>query len=291
MEDYKEKLRLAKEALDSGSYDKETIEYIFPELKESEDERIRKALIQNLKERFGTKGNMGKGLDMPDVLTWLEKQGEQKYFDWEPSQEEMSALYRSVYIDCYELPDELEKGLRHLYQDLKQKYFNGASIENMFPQKQGEQKPIDKVEQEEDVELTDFESALFSAFSDAWQEYLSGKEINVAKWAKEHSAELLEVAREQKPAWNEEDGIWIDRACMLLNELNDLSHLTLAKIPSNVNEIIRRLKSLKERYTWKPSDEQIKGIKCAIKTLQHQLNVGDKRLNSLYDDLKKLREE
>ena len=60
---------------------KDLITYIFPELKESEDERIRKALMQNLKERFGTKGNMGEGLDMPDVLAWLEKQGEQKPSD------------------------------------------------------------------------------------------------------------------------------------------------------------------------------------------------------------------
>jgi hypothetical protein len=57
---------------------KEELENIFPELAESEDERKRKALMQNLKERFGTKGNMGEGLDMPKVLAWLEKQGEQK---------------------------------------------------------------------------------------------------------------------------------------------------------------------------------------------------------------------
>ena len=41
---YEEKIRLAKEALNSGSYDKETIEYIFPEIKESKDEKIRKAI-------------------------------------------------------------------------------------------------------------------------------------------------------------------------------------------------------------------------------------------------------
>lgn len=40
MDTYEKKLALAKEALDSGSYDKETIEYIFPELKESEDEKL-----------------------------------------------------------------------------------------------------------------------------------------------------------------------------------------------------------------------------------------------------------
>lgn len=50
--------------------------WVFPQLRESDDERIRKALMQNLKERFGTKGNMGEGLDMPDVLAWFEKQGE-----------------------------------------------------------------------------------------------------------------------------------------------------------------------------------------------------------------------
>ena len=59
-------------------FTKGLFDYIFPEPKESEDEKIRKSLMQNLKERFGTKGNMGEGLDMPDVLAWLEKQGEQK---------------------------------------------------------------------------------------------------------------------------------------------------------------------------------------------------------------------
>ena len=69
-----------------------------------------------------------------------------------------------------------------------------------------EKKELRKIEQEENVELTDFESALFSAFSYAWQEYLSGKEVNVTKWVRKHSAELLEVAREQKPVeWSEED--------------------------------------------------------------------------------------
>jgi hypothetical protein len=71
--DYKEKLRLAKEALDSGSYDRETIEYIFPELKESEDERIRKTLIRFHKSTIDVDGIKGE-----DILAWLEKQGEQK---------------------------------------------------------------------------------------------------------------------------------------------------------------------------------------------------------------------
>ena len=60
--DYKEKLRLAKEALESGSYDRETIEYIFPELAESKDERIRKELIAMVEEDWPGR---------TDVIDWL----------------------------------------------------------------------------------------------------------------------------------------------------------------------------------------------------------------------------
>ena len=72
---YEEKLRLAEEALASGSYDKETIEYIFPELKESKGERIRKEIIQFLQlphPQFVGKRNH------EEWIAWLEKQVEQK---------------------------------------------------------------------------------------------------------------------------------------------------------------------------------------------------------------------
>lgn len=81
--DYKEKLRLAKEALESGSYDKETIEYIFPELKESEDERIRKELIKEIN-----------GLWENDSATWpssLEKKN--KYIAWLERQAQKPAAW------------------------------------------------------------------------------------------------------------------------------------------------------------------------------------------------------
>jgi hypothetical protein len=68
---YENKLALAKKALESDSYDRETIEYIFPELAESEDERIRKEIVRFIQmevedEMVGNKW-----------LAWLEKQGEQ----------------------------------------------------------------------------------------------------------------------------------------------------------------------------------------------------------------------
>lgn len=47
------------------------VEYIFPELKESEDERIRKALIRFHKSTIDVDGIKGE-----DIIAWLEKQGE-----------------------------------------------------------------------------------------------------------------------------------------------------------------------------------------------------------------------
>lgn len=72
--DYTEKLRLAKEALESGLYDRETIEYIFPELKESEDEIIRKEIIDYISKSTGCKR----------WVAWLEKQGEKSNTVFQP---------------------------------------------------------------------------------------------------------------------------------------------------------------------------------------------------------------
>ena len=95
---YDEAKYIMKEYIESGIagvITENTIKKAFPELEESEDEKIRKALMQNLQERFGTKGNMGKGLNMPDVLAWLEKQGEQKPA-WSEEDEKMIGNIRRI---------------------------------------------------------------------------------------------------------------------------------------------------------------------------------------------------
>lgn len=58
---------------------------IFPELKESEDERIRKALIKGFNECLISSSHYPEnavkywhGIVIDDILAWLEKQGEQK---------------------------------------------------------------------------------------------------------------------------------------------------------------------------------------------------------------------
>ena len=53
---------------------------LFPELKESEDERIRKALISVLKSDFENDTTIH-DISVGDIIAWLEKQGKQKSID------------------------------------------------------------------------------------------------------------------------------------------------------------------------------------------------------------------
>ena len=82
----------------------------------------------------------------------------------------------------------------------------------------------------------------------------------------------------------------IDDAIKHCNEIA-CKHDECASEHKQLAKWLNELKELRLQSHWKPSDEQMKGIECTIKTLKYQLNVGDNRLDSLYNDLKKLREE
>lgn len=64
----------------------EALEFLIPELKESEDEKIRKDLITFLDEiwHFGKNTNFDKWdkSDCSNWIAWLEKQAEQKPVEW-----------------------------------------------------------------------------------------------------------------------------------------------------------------------------------------------------------------
>lgn len=75
---YDEAILIAKSKIKNNKdfvlYEDDVIE-IFPELKESEDEKIKKDLIQWINEFPDT---IWRGHYKKDVIDWLEKQGEQK---------------------------------------------------------------------------------------------------------------------------------------------------------------------------------------------------------------------
>lgn len=90
---YDEAIKKAKDALNDGTISNNTIAYlqdIFSELKESEDERIRKDLIAFLEDifYFGKNTNLDKWdkSDCSDWIAWLEKKREKKQ-EWSEDDE------------------------------------------------------------------------------------------------------------------------------------------------------------------------------------------------------------
>lgn len=139
--DYKEKLELARDWYNDQSTTKKEkvlLENLFPELAESEDEKIRRALIRALK-------NLNKdhydmiyldGFSIQQCLAWLEKQGEPQ-------------PYRGN-------ADTMRKNLIKTFKSVGSKYWGGFDVRDIIHfleskdaielEKQGEQKPVDKIE-------------------------------------------------------------------------------------------------------------------------------------------------
>ena len=269
-------LERAKEQSSKCCLDKIVLEDIFPELKESEDERMKKLCISVVKQFAAVCRKEDKYLpEVEKCIAWLEKQGEQK--------------------------------------------------------------PADKVEpkKEDTSELTPFEAELFSMMSDAWQGYQLGEEVNIVEIVKEHSSELLERANEQSHAWSEEDEqifnvmkSELEKYIMLKQygtplsvydiewfkslkdrvqpqpkqewseEDDEMLNLITARLHSHPNIDLEeyskeydwlnyRLKYLRPQSHWKPSDEQMDALKSSTYCQNKQMS---KVLFGLYQDLLKLRE-
>ena len=76
---YKAVLKTATQWINDGCTDKEKIclECVFPELRESEDERMMSRIIDGFK-NFSRSASKWNNIPVEEVITWLEKQKEQK---------------------------------------------------------------------------------------------------------------------------------------------------------------------------------------------------------------------
>lgn len=118
---YREAMGRAKEYMQDGRMTptKTFAEYIFPELKESEDEKIRKFIREQLfKIRKTIVYNSNLDVELANAIAWLEKQGKQNT-RWKPSKEQLEALeYASDICLLHERGDYYEDVLDTLRDDL-----------------------------------------------------------------------------------------------------------------------------------------------------------------------------
>lgn len=119
---YKEALERAKEKhdeyihLDNDNVVPKDIEYIFPELAESEDEKIRKALISVLKSDFENDTTIH-DIRVGDIISWLEKQGEQKPMWSEEDKEKFEDVLHWFSIFCEK--NQTISGIKESFEWLK----------------------------------------------------------------------------------------------------------------------------------------------------------------------------
>lgn len=219
-------------------------EAFFPELKESENERIRKAIINV----FSTHKDyeMFFGASVKDIRTWLEKQGEQK------------ASYTTI----------AETGNGGINALVTGELSNSCDYE---------EKPVGKVEPKFKVKYAGSEYNVLEIKEIAGDTYYGIEdEPNHIDYVLPDNCEIVS---EQKSDWSEEDD---DDAWM-----NDI----ISKVENNLQlnkAEIDWLKSLKTRYTWKPSDEQMKALLSEVEAWTKGCPK-QVILESLYNDLKKLK--
>ena len=76
------------------------IETLFPELKESEDEKVRKKLINLVKKSYEQGGYALHKWEADEMLTWLEKQGENCLVNFDEAEKEKYDFVSGQFIEC-----------------------------------------------------------------------------------------------------------------------------------------------------------------------------------------------
>lgn len=124
---YKEALERAKlsrlQLLDIGEEATE-IEHIFPELKESEDERIRKELIDFFSD--SPDSDTFRGIPPSKIIAWLEKQGEIKETADKDFNKIITQLKTSI-VQCKGFNKENTQKTLDLIDSLKQIFYRKSS--------------------------------------------------------------------------------------------------------------------------------------------------------------------
>ena len=326
-------------------------EEIFPELAESEDERIRKYLIEELKAAKSV-GELKFAIPQPtreECISYLERQKEQKPIEFKNDElveiikgefEGFRTLLKKKGID-YEPQRSYWEGFARLFDSSAREYVkeqkrckdSGTDGDIMqyieegekrgikevisFPEKYGLQKKQKPTSFNEPYNPDEYEvvmegnatslkrkeqkqeiisiSEMVSKYRNTDEYYddgnYKGKPLNCMIRAYEQGIrDTLSKVKEQKPAWSEEDKLTVDAAIYWLEErlrIERADDISTECSPLSMRKTAERLKSLRPRPSWKPSEEQIAALKWQVEHPELvKWRKGD--LESLLEQLKKL---
>jgi len=328
---YDEKLYIARCLIadpNVSDSDKFYIKDLFPEVIESEDERIRKELICFLNTEIPQ-------CEARDKYTsWLEKQGEQSNNKVEPKFKDGDVLYSPclkllwIYKDentCYVgsnlnynsgsiainkpvyIPTDVHPATKE-QRDLlfaKMKEAGYEWLEETKELKKIEQKPA--WTEGDEKQLNDIIELLPNLTNrHNWLKSLKDRVQPEQEWNEEdkkmlnsflHKVEVCNLLSNKENVWiiNKLKSLrpqpkqeWSEEDKKIINGITSYLCTHDSCELDGFNKWYDWLKSLKERITWKPSDEQMKQLGWIAE--QNKDNMIGKELISLYQDLKKLRE-
>ena len=251
-EKYKEALERAKDnynAADSANINvnsfKNTLIALFPELKEYQDERIKKNIIKTV-ELYGPK--TGDPKLYHDMISWLEKQGKKE-----------KDILEDAILDGYILDDDEDGLIAETIRYKNEKQDEKKSIDDLTPQEamdiavakcfeQGKQKSADKVEpkfkvgdsisKKHNSDINKF--GIFTITSIADNKYWYNDSV-VCDFSDQDTWELVERPKKE---WGEDDEAHVNS---LLKRLEGLCRKKFATTRFAVSEDIDWLQSLKNK--------------------------------------------
>ena len=245
-----------------------------PELKESEDEgeRIRKMLI-----KFFGKGaeynSSTNGIFDKDILAWLEKQGNTDFEFFENGENEKREFVGYGFLKCKGDFLSFKEGETYWLEYVGKDNYNVRS-DNLLGQT---------------FHITPRQ--LYTVFRPTtWLEKqgTSYTKRDVDDAYVEGMAFAKNELEKQKSSWSKEDEKMKDLIISVL-EVNHSKGIFKAGLRAiRTEEIVSWLKSLKQRYTWKPSEEQMKALHDMNLTGNISYAGQGQTLIELYNDLKKL---
>ena len=265
---YKEEVVRATQLWECGDITRENLEYIFPELKESEDEKNEKVRIGLIK-AFNTVGKSEwGGLNVQDILAWLEKQGERQT----PQNNERAWLY--LVADVLTWREGIGQYLdnpkvQELAKKLQKEYGQKLYIEE-----QGN--PTDINPSEFDLRL----NKLLKQFETLPKEELVSSLSFYLNVVQNDGTYREEKQGEQKPIWTDNDRTM---AFTLLRDVDQMTYIS----KEGKNERLQWLNSLEEKFTRKEKpadkfeDEEYNGEDYGIDSLFHAQRILEKTLGSV----------
>lgn len=263
--------------------------------KESEDERIRKALIKGLNflttsERIFTFGD----ISIEDIVAYLEKQKEQKptpvwmpkfldelrskknYFDWDEHREIEGHILAIINWIAPDYFDRKKKG---------QKSLPGFDVGREVGRVEAEQRPGWSEEEKRKL------NRIYAILRQAADTHAFSTTCRLIgdKEAIELQDFLRSIAKPQVAEWSDEDERML--TSIIGRGSSQISPYEPVLQEAQMEWLMNKLKSLRPQPHWKPSEEQMEAFRIYLYSPQYIDNSEDikiKLVESLYNDLKKL---